>query len=63
MPRTARGWFALAALLLFAAPAWAQVDRATLTGVVTDPSNAVIPQARVTVTNLATGVASTVTTT
>ena len=63
MPRTARGWFALAALLLFAGPAWAQVDRATLTGVVTDPSNAVIPQARVTVTNLATGVASTVTTT
>ena len=63
MLRTVRGCFTLAALLLLAAPAWAQVDRATLTGVVTDPSDAVIPQARVIVTNLATGVVSTVTTT
>lgn len=63
MSRTARGLSALAAFLLLAAPAWAQVDRATLTGTVTDPSAAVIPQARVTVTNLATGVATTVTTT
>ncbi len=41
---------------LVAVPAWAQVDRATLTGVVKDPSNAVIPQATVKVTGVATGV-------
>ena len=63
MPRIARGLSVAAALLLLAAPARAQVDRATLTGTVTDPSNAVIPQARVIVTNLATGVGATVTTT
>jgi hypothetical protein len=46
-----------------AATAAAQVDRATLTGVVRDPSDAAIPQARVTVTSLATGVVSSATTT
>ena len=40
----------------FAATAYAQVDRATLTGVVRDPSDAVLPEAKVTVTSLATGV-------
>ena len=55
---------AMAALLLvFAATTYAQVDRATLAGVVRDPSNAVVPKAKVTVTSIATGVASTVTTT
>lgn len=53
----------LAALFLCASIAGAQVDRATLTGVVRDPSDAVLPKAKVTVTSLATGVASTVTTT
>jgi hypothetical protein len=43
-------------LALVAVPAWAQVDRATLTGVVRDPSNAVIPQAAIKVTGIATGV-------
>ena len=50
------------ALLLNAAAASAQVDRATLTGVVRDASDAVIPNAKVTVTSLATDVATTVTT-
>ena len=52
----------VAALLLWAAPGFAQVDRATLTGVVRDASDAVIPNAKVTVTSLATNVATTATT-
>lgn len=49
--------FVLVALLALAAtPAWAQVDRATLTGTVKDPSNAVIPKATVKITGVATGV-------
>ncbi len=51
----------LAALLLFAAcsPALAQVDRATLSGIVRDAGGAVLPGVTVTVTNLATNVATT----
>lgn len=45
-----------ALLLLSAAPLLAQVERATLGGVVRDPSEAVIPAATVKATNLATGV-------
>jgi outer membrane receptor protein involved in Fe transport len=55
--------FVVAILLACAAPAaFAQVDRATLTGVVRDPSNAVVPGASVKVINLATGVEQTSTT-
>lgn len=50
-------------LLGCAAPLSAQVDRATLTGIIRDPSNAVIANAQVKVTNLATNAASTVATT
>jgi outer membrane receptor protein involved in Fe transport len=51
--------------LFLSAPAlaWAQVDRATLTGVVRDPSNAVIPGAQVKVINVSTGVEKTATAT
>jgi hypothetical protein len=64
MSFTVRGFSALAVvLLLCAGTAAAQVDRATLTGIVTDASDAVIPGAKVTVTNLATGVATSATTT
>lgn len=49
--------------LSLASPSLAQVDRATLTGVVRDASNAVIPSASVKVMNLATGVEQTVTVT
>ena len=52
----------LASLLLPAVTA-AQVDRATLTGAVKDPSEAVLAKASVSVTNLATGVVVTATTT
>jgi hypothetical protein len=39
-------------LLAWAAPALAQSDRGTITGTVTDPSGAVVPNAKVTATNL-----------
>ncbi len=52
-----------ACLLLSAASSWAQVDRATLTGVVRDPQNAVIPAATVKLTHVATGVEATTTAT
>ncbi len=47
-----------ACLLLLGLPVMlaAQVDRATLTGVVRDPSNAVVPGAAVAITNSDTGV-------
>jgi outer membrane receptor protein involved in Fe transport len=54
---------AAALSLVCTVSAFAQVDRATLTGIIRDPSDAVIPKAKVTVTSIATGVASTVTTT
>jgi len=63
MKRTLHGPLALVAVfLLHATAAWAQVDRATLTGIVRDPSDAVIPQAQVTLTNLATNVVARTTT-
>ena len=43
-------------LLSIAAPAaWAQVDQGTITGIVQDPSNAVVPSAAITLTNTDTG--------
>jgi hypothetical protein len=54
--------FAVAVVCL-PALASAQVDRATLTGVVRDPSNAVVAAATITITHLATGIESKSTTT
>ncbi len=48
--------FALLCLLLAAPGAWAQVRSATITGLVTDPTGAVIPGADVIVTETATSV-------
>src|SRR5262245_52623729 len=48
--------------LVVASNAVAQVDRATLTGIVKDPSDAIIPKATVTITSLATNVVTKVTT-
>jgi len=48
--------FAAVAVFLLAAAAQAQVDRATVSGVVKDASGAVIPGGSVTVTNAATNV-------
>lgn len=57
-------FLAVALLLLSGAvPAFAQVDRATITGVVRDPSNAVVPAASIKVINVATGVEHATTTT
>jgi hypothetical protein len=53
----------VALFALLPTAAFAQVDRATLTGIVKDSNGAVLPGATVTVTNVATGVASTQTTT
>jgi hypothetical protein len=50
---------ALASLILFAHGALAQVDQGTITGVVQDPSGAVIPNAQVTLTDIDTGLALT----
>ena len=44
------------ALLLLPGVAAAQIDRATLTGVVRDPSGAVVPAATIAITNDATGI-------
>ncbi len=44
----------IALAVCLAAPAFAQVDRATLTGIVKDPSGAVIARAQVKITSLAT---------
>ena len=53
----------VALFALLPTAAFAQVDRATLTGIVKDSAGAVLPGATVTVTNVATGVAATQTTT
>ena len=58
-----KSWFCLLALLLLTVTAaFAQSFTATLSGTVTDPSGAIIPNAKVTITNPKTGVARTVTT-
>ena len=57
-----RAGLMVAVLLVVAATTYAQVDRATLTGVVRDATDAVLPKAKVTVTSLATGAVATVTT-
>jgi Carboxypeptidase regulatory-like domain len=46
---------AVAATMLLAATAWSQAIFATLTGVVTDPTGAVVPQAKITLRNAASG--------
>jgi hypothetical protein len=57
-----KGFVLVLALLCLPALASAQVDRATLTGVVRDPSKAVVAGATVTFTHLATGLESRATT-
>src|ERR1039457_4019382 len=51
---------AISACLLAMAPCLAQSNLASISGIVTDPQGAVIPQARITATNTATGVATAV---
>ena len=49
-------------LALTAGVSWAQRDLATLTGTVTDQSSAIVPGAKVAITEVATGLAYTVVT-
>jgi hypothetical protein len=59
MKRTLHGMLALIAVLFLYGPGLsAQVDRATLSGVVRDTGGGVVPGATVTVTNLATNIES-----
>ncbi len=58
MIRLKRAFFVLLGSLLMAGAAWAQVNRGTMTGIVTDQSGAVIPGVTVSVTNESTGVAT-----
>lgn len=53
-------WSAILLLLLTAGTAFAQLSTATLYGVITDPEGAVIPQAKVTMTQTETGFVRTV---
>ena len=48
--------FAICTCVLAAAPCAAQSNLASISGIVTDPQGAVIPQARIAVMNTATGV-------
>ncbi|MGE5815859.1 MAG: hypothetical protein ACM36C_15325, partial [Acidobacteriota bacterium] len=52
------GLVAAVLMLVAAAAAFAQVDRATLTGIVKDSGGAVLPGATVTVANLETNVST-----
>jgi Carboxypeptidase regulatory-like domain/TonB dependent receptor-like, beta-barrel len=56
MPSFKPLYFALAASMLVAGSAGAQVSRGTITGIVTDPSGAAIPGVAITVIDTATGV-------
>src|SRR5437867_1616446 len=62
MSHLKRSFVLLIGSLLMAGAAWAQVNRGSITGIVTDPSGAVVANVAITVTNPATGVTNNVTT-
>src|SRR5258707_893809 len=52
-----RTWAALCAAMLMSTALWSQSERGTITGAVQDATGAVVPGAKVTLTNTQTGVA------
>ncbi len=61
MSQCKRAIIAILGTLLVTSTAMAQVDRGTITGIVTDPSGGVVPGVRLTVTNVTTGVVNSAT--
>ena len=59
--RSSYAWFIVLALVLIATPLWAQKITGTISGIVTDPTGAVVPQVAITITNTETGLSRTVT--
>ena len=53
------GFLVLFGTLLFLGPTWAQDPTGRIVGTVTDPGGAAVPDAKVTITNLKTGIVST----
>jgi hypothetical protein len=53
------GFLVLFGALLFLSPTWAQDPTGRIVGTVTDPGGAAVPDAKVTITNLKTGIVST----
>jgi len=56
MSRFLKCAFAILALCAIASPVWSQVDRGTITGIITDPTGGVVPGVEVVAENLDTGV-------
>src|ERR1035438_10311483 len=56
MPLCKQSIGVLMVMLLLTAAVWAQVSRGSITGIVTDPTGAVVPGVAVTITNVETGV-------
>jgi len=56
MPLRKQSIGALMVLLLLAGAVWAQVSRGSITGIVTDPTGAVVPGVAIVITNIETGV-------
>jgi hypothetical protein len=56
MPASKQFIAVLMVLLLLTGAVWAQVSRGTITGIVIDPTGAVVPGVAITITNVETGV-------
>jgi hypothetical protein len=62
MPTPEQSIAVLLVLILQASSVWAQMSRGTITGIVTDPTGAVVPRVAITITSIETDVASKVAT-
>src|ERR1035441_6708393 len=61
MSNLRRLWMLVIVCLLGAGAAFAQVNRGSITGIVSDQTGAVVPDVAITITNVGTGVANNVT--